>query len=39
VRALDQFIELADDSPAADLLAAIDAATVATASGTGTVSG
>jgi Raf kinase inhibitor-like YbhB/YbcL family protein len=39
VRALDQFIELTDDSPAADLLAAIDAATVATASGTGTVSG
>lgn len=39
VRALDQFIELSDDSPAADLLAAIDAATVATASGTGTVAG
>lgn len=39
VRALDQFIELSNDSPAADLLAAIDAATVATASGTGTVVG
>lgn len=39
VRALDQFIELSDDSPATDLLAAIDAATVGTASGTGTVAG
>ncbi|MBU3688472.1 MAG: hypothetical protein B7C54_12125 [Acidimicrobiales bacterium mtb01] len=39
VRALDQFVELADESPASDLLAVIDAATVATASGTGTVAG
>ena len=39
VRALDQFVELPDGSPAADLLAAIDGATVAQASGTGTVTG